>query len=195
MEVERYFIWLQMEDFTQKKCLKLIVFIMLKVLLMILIYLLIRKRVTELRFDINKLNKYYEIGDSQKLISLAYSYESNITYVKEEEYVELVKLLKFMSEKVYEMKERDVQEAFFDVIEKTININFGKCEKFKEVIDLVIKKIELNFMHSWELAESLLIISATMDKNYSAIMSKYMEHGDSYVREVVKEYFINISQI
>ena len=84
-----------------------------------------------MRFDINKLNKYYEIGDSQKLISLAYSYESNITYVKEEEYVELVKLLKFMSEKVYEMKERDVQEAFFDVIEKTINVNFGKCEKFK----------------------------------------------------------------
>ena len=184
-----------MENSTQKKCLMLIVFIMLKVLLMILIYLLIRKRVTELRFDINKLNKYYEIGDSQKLISLAYSYESNITYVKEEEYVELVKLLKFMSEKVYDMKERDVQEAFFDVIEKTININFGKCEKFKEVIDLVIKRIELNFMHSWELAESLLIISATMDKNYSAIMSKYMEHEDSYVREVVKEYFIDISQI
>ena len=86
MKVERHFIWLQMEDSTQKKCLMLIVFIMLKVLLMILIYLLIRKRVTELRFDINKLNKYYEIGDSQKLISLAYSYESNITYVKEEEY-------------------------------------------------------------------------------------------------------------
>ena len=54
-----------------------------------------RKKVTELRFDINELNKYYEIGDSQKLISLAYSHESNITYVKEEEYVELVKLLKF----------------------------------------------------------------------------------------------------
>ena len=68
-------------------------------------------------------------------------------------------------------------------------VTFGRCEKFKEVIDLVIKKIELNFMTSWQLAESLLIISSTMDKNYSAIMSKYMEHEDSYVREVVKEYF------
>ena len=44
-------------------------------------------------------------------------------------------------------------------------------------------------MTSWQLAESLLIISSTMDKNYSAIMSKYMEHEDSYVREAVKEYF------
>lgn len=45
-----------------------------------------RKGGIELRFDINELKKYYEIADSQKLISLAYSYESNITYVKEEEY-------------------------------------------------------------------------------------------------------------
>lgn len=167
---------------------------MLKVLLTIRIYLLIsRRKVAELKFDINELEKYIEKGDLEKLLSLAYTYQSSVTYLREEEYVELNNLLKFIVSHVYNMKQQDVQEAFFDVIKKAININFGKTEKFREVIDLVIDKIESSSMTSWELAESLLVISSTMDKDYSAIMSRYIEHENSYVREVSKEYFVDMS--
>ena len=148
-----------------------------------------------MRFDVNELKKYYEIGDSEKLISLAYAYQSNITYLREEEYAELIKLLKYILEKIYDMKEKNVKEAFFDVIKKAININFGKCGHFREVIDLVIEKIEANDITFLDLAESLLIISSTMDKYYSDIMSRYIEHENSYVREVVEEYFVDICQL
>lgn len=145
-----------------------------------------------MRFDVKELKKYYEIGDSEKLISLAYAYQSNITYVREEDYVELTKLLKYILEKVYDIEETDVKEAFFDVLKKTININFRKCGYFREVIDLIKEKIESNYISSLDLAESLLIISSTMDKSYSDTMSRYIEHENSYVREIVEEYFADM---
>lgn len=145
-----------------------------------------------MRFDVKELKKYYEIGDSEKLISLAYAYQSNVTYVREEDYVELTKLLKYILEKVYDIEEMDVKEAFFDVLKKTININFRKCGYFREVIDLIKEKIESNYISSLDLAESLLIISSTMDKSYSDTMGRYIEHENSYVREIVEEYFADM---
>ena len=146
-----------------------------------------------MRFDVNELRNYFEINDSEKLFSLAHTYQSNITYIKEEEYVELIKMLAFILEKIYDMEDKNVQEAFFDVIKKVININFGKCAGLRYVIDLVIEKIESGYIGSFELEESLLIISSTMDKHYSNIMERFVDHKNSNVREIVKEYFDDIS--
>ncbi|MDO4167525.1 MAG: hypothetical protein Q4D32_08985, partial [Eubacteriales bacterium] len=63
------------------------------------------------KFDIDKLNKYYENGDMKKLKSLAYTYCSEVTYLKEDDYKELNLLLITIVEKIFDIEARDVQAA------------------------------------------------------------------------------------
>lgn len=144
-----------------------------------------------MKFDLCKLKKYYESGNMKEMKSLAYTYCSNVTYLREEDYDELILMIDTIIDIIYDIKEREVQEAFFDVVRSAVNINFGKCDKLCKSIDKIVKKIESNNINSWELAESLLVISSTMDKRYSDIMKCYIESDDNYVQDVVKEYFLD----
>ena len=47
-------------------------------------------------------------------------------------------------------------------------------------------------MTQWELAESLQVISSSMDKKYFSYMQCFKEYDDEYIRDVVAEYFSDI---
>lgn len=154
-----------------------------------------KRRGCRVKFDIDKLNRYYENGDMKKLKSLAYTYCSEVTYLKEDDYKELNLLLITIVEKIFDIEARDVQESLFDVLINAVNINYSKNNILNKCIENLINKLKEVQIDSWELAETLLVISSTMDNKYSSFMKKFIGHEDEYVRSIVKEYFVDMTEL
>lgn len=145
-----------------------------------------------MKFDLDKIDEYLEKKDEKRLLSLAYTYKSNVTYVRETEYTELINLINCIINKIYYIDSREVKEAFFDVLIYAIEINYSKIKELEECINTIAEIINENKIESWDLAESLLIISSTCDKKYFELMKGFKNSPDSYVREIVNEYFQDI---
>lgn len=142
-------------------------------------------------YDINSFIYAFDENDSMKLKGLAYLYHRHLTYVNESEYEFMELLFNVIIDCLYDMPDREVQGDYFDVLSEGITINHGKYKGFYHCIDRLINKIENVSMSSWELAESLLVVSCG-DKRYRSFMEKYKNHEDDYVREVVEEYFYDL---
>lgn len=142
-------------------------------------------------YDINNFIYAFDENNSIKLKSLAYSYHCHLTYVNESDYVLMELLFNVIIDRLYDMPDREVQGDYFDVLSEGITIHHSKYKGLYKCIDRIINKIEKVSMSSWELAETLLVISCG-DERYRSFLEKYKNHEDDYVREVVEEYFYDL---
>lgn len=146
-----------------------------------------------MRFDSERVKNCFERNDTKELIKLGYHYYTNSTYVDPDEYADLVNLINTILDYIYDIENREVQEAFVMMIHNAVNCHWSTCTEMKLCLDKMERIIVSGKLNDWELAETLLIISCTMDEKYTKLMNCYKDYEDSYVQEVVKEYFYDLT--
>lgn len=146
-----------------------------------------------MRFNAERAKNCFENSDEKELINLGYHYYTNSTYVDEQEYTDLVCLINTILDYVYDVDSREVQEAFIMMIHNVVNCHASVCSQMQECLKKMEAIINSGKLDDWELAETLLILSCTMDAKYIELMNSYKDYKDAYVREVVKEYFYDLS--
>lgn len=146
-----------------------------------------------MRFDAERAKKCFEKNDPKELAALGYHYYSNSTYVDAQEYPDLVRLINVVLDYIYDVDNREVQEAFFMMVHNAINCHSLVCSGMRDCLDKMERIINSSRLDDWELAETLLIISCTMDVRYIELMNQYKEYNNSYVQEVVAEFFYDLS--
>ena len=146
-----------------------------------------------MRFDSERAKNCFERNDTKELIKLGYHLYTNSTYVDSHEYADLVDLINTILDYIYGMENREVQEAFIMMLHNAVNCHSATCPEMKLCLDKMERIITSGKLNDWELAETLLIISCTMDEKYTKLMTYYKDYEDPYVQEVVKEYFYDLT--
>lgn len=153
-----------------------------------------------MKFNINQFIYAFDEGDEVRLMSIANSYQCDFSmgHVDENDYSLMELLLNVIIDRIYDMpgergaqgnRFNTVQDEYFNVLFDGISVI---CDNTYRCADRLVDKIGKVPMSSWELAQTLLVISGTEDKRYFDLMKKYKDHEDPHVREVVEEYFYDI---
>ena len=154
-----------------------------------------------MKFEINQLIYAFDEGNEEKLCAIAYLYQRNLDYVYENDYSLMELLLNVIIDRIYDMPGRGdaqdnrlvvVQDEYFEVLRCGISRYSYVCDNVHRCADRLVGKINKVPMNSWELAQTLLVISGTEDKKYLNLMERYKDHEDAYVREAVEEYFYDV---
>lgn len=145
-------------------------------------------------YDEEEWKKLFEKNDNEKLLSSAYALKTSTTYVNNEDLENLKTVLDLLIKKIYDLNDRQLQEAFFMAIGNAINMNGHRYEGFIDFVDNIVNYIQNNSVDSWELAESLIIISHTWNDKYIDFVRQYINHEDAYVREMANEFLSDMAK-
>ena len=148
--------------------------------------------VSRVRFDAKQLKRCFEKNDIEELKTLGHHYLTNTTYIEKKEYMELEELINVTLDWIYNVENRDVQQAFFDMIKNVINVHYRREFRMQKCLNKIEQVVINGKVDDWELAETLLIISYTIDERYMDLMSEFKDHEDVYIREIVSEYIYDI---
>lgn len=149
--------------------------------------------VNKMRFDKEKLKDSFAKSNQEELMALGSCYITNTTYIDSKEYADLVDAINIVLDYIYDIENRRIQEVFFYSIENVVNIHYTEIPQLQECLDKMEQRINGEELDDWELAQTLLIFSCTMDKKYVDLMSRFKNYKDRYVKEVVEEFFYDLS--
>lgn len=145
-------------------------------------------------YDDEEWKKLFDENDNEKLLSCTYGLKTSTTYVDDKDLENLKIVLDLLINKIYDLNDRQLQEAFFMAIGNAININCHRYEGFIDSVDKMVSYIQNNSVDGWELAESLIVISHTWNDRYIGFVRQYINHEDAYVREMANEFLSDMAK-